>query len=119
MRENMRLYKSMPLRQVVDKSINEVLARCIFTSLTTFLAMFPMAIWGGPSVASFAIPMVFGVVIATSSSIFIAASILLFLGDWRARRRTQSTGNAASEENPGQLDVGTAVSSRPVPQEAS
>ena len=90
MRENLRLYKAMPLRQVIDKSINEVLARCIFTSLTTFLAMLPMAIWGGPTVASFAIPMVFGVVVATSSSIFIAAPILLFLGDWRARRQAQS-----------------------------
>lgn len=119
MRENMRLYKSMPLRQVIDKSINEVLARCIFTSLTTLLAMLPMAIWGGPTVASFAIPMVFGVVIATSSSIFIAAPILLFLGDWRTRRRSQSTGNAVAEENPGQLDVGTAVSSQPVAREAS
>jgi SecD/SecF fusion protein len=64
-----------------------VLARCVFTSLTTFLAVLPMAIWGGPAVSSFAVPMVFGVVVATSSSIFIAAPILLFLGDWRARRR--------------------------------
>jgi SecD/SecF fusion protein len=62
MRENMRLYKAMPLREVIDKSINQVLARCVFTSATTFLAMLPMAIWGGPAVASFAIPMVFGVV---------------------------------------------------------
>ena len=98
MRENLRLYKAMPLRQVIDKSINEVLARCIFTSLTTFLAMLPMAIWGGPTVASFAIPMVFGVVVATSSSIFIAAPILLFLGDWRARRQAQSI---ASKEGGG------------------
>jgi SecD/SecF fusion protein len=87
MRENMRLYKNMPLRQLIDKSINEVLARCVFTSMTTFLAVLPMAIWGGPAVSSFAVPMIFGVVIATSSSIFIAAPILLFLGDWRARRR--------------------------------
>jgi SecD/SecF fusion protein len=87
MRENMRLYKNMPLRQLIDKSINEVLARCIFTSMTTFLAVLPMAIWGGPAVSSFAVPMIFGVVVATSSSIFIAAPILLFLGDWRARRR--------------------------------
>ena len=93
MRENLRLYKAMPLREIIDKSINEVLARCIFTSLTTFLAMLPMAIWGGPAVASFAIPMVFGVVVATSSSIFIAAPILLFLGDWRSRRQALSADN--------------------------
>ena len=99
MRENMRLYKAMPLRELIDKSINEVLARCIFTSLTTFLAMLPMAIWGGPAVASFAIPMVFGVVVATSSSIFIAAPILLFLGDWRARRQANQVGSVSDAED--------------------
>ena len=49
--------------------------------------MLPMAIWGGSAVESFAMPMVFGIVIAASSSVFIAAPILLFLGDWRSRRR--------------------------------
>jgi SecD/SecF fusion protein len=48
--------------------------------------MLPMAIWGGSAVASFAVPMVFGIVVAASSSVFIAAPILLFLGDWRSRR---------------------------------
>ncbi|MBB6180258.1 protein translocase subunit SecD [Pseudorhizobium flavum] len=86
MRENMRLYKKMPLRELIDRSINETLARSLYTSATTFLAMIPMAIWGGSAVSSFAIPMVFGIVIATSSSVFIAAPILLFLGDWRTRR---------------------------------
>ena len=68
MRENMRLYKKMPLRELVDMSINQVLIRCIFTSATTVLAMLPMAIWGGSAVHNFAVPMVVGVVIATSSS---------------------------------------------------
>ena len=90
MRENMRLYKQASLREIIDMSINQVLTRCIFTSLTTFLAMLPMAIWGGGAVESFAVPMVFGVVVATSSSIYIAAPILLFLGDWRSRRRQPS-----------------------------
>ncbi len=88
MRENLRRFKAMPLRSVIDKSINETLARCIFTSVTTFLAVLPMAIWGGPAVASFAIPMLFGVVIAASSSIFVAAPLLMLLGDWRSRRGT-------------------------------
>jgi SecD/SecF fusion protein len=46
-----------------------------------------MAIWGGSAVSSFAIPMVFGILVAGASSIFIAAPILLFLGDWRTRHR--------------------------------
>jgi SecD/SecF fusion protein len=44
-----------------------------------------MAIWGGSAVSSFAIPMVFGILVAGASSVFIAAPILLFLGDWRRR----------------------------------
>jgi SecD/SecF fusion protein len=87
MRENMRLYKKMPLRELIDRSINETLARSLYTSVTAFLAMLPMAIWGGSAVESFAIPMVFGIVVAASSSVFIAAPILLFLGDWRTRRK--------------------------------
>ncbi|PZM12031.1 protein translocase subunit SecD [Rhizobium tubonense] len=87
MRENMRLYKSMPLREIIDKSINETLARSLYTNATAFLALVPMAIWGGSAVSSFAIPMVFGILVAGASSIFIAAPILLFLGDWRTRHR--------------------------------
>ncbi|KPF43536.1 protein translocase subunit SecD [Rhizobium sp. AAP43] len=87
MRENMRLYKSMPFRDLINLSINETLARSLYTSATAFLAMVPMAIWGGSAVESFAIPMVFGIFIAASSSVFIAAPILLFLGDWRSQRQ--------------------------------
>ncbi|WP_181703575.1 protein translocase subunit SecD [Chthonobacter albigriseus] len=86
MRENMRLYKAMPLREIIDLSINETLARSLYTSVTAFLSLLPMAIWGGSAVESFAVPMIFGIVIAASSSVFIAAPILLFLGDWRRRR---------------------------------
>jgi len=91
MRENMRLFKKMPFRDLIDRSINETLARSLYTSITAFLALLPMAIWGGSAVASFAIPMVFGVTIAASSSVFIAAPILLFLGDWRSRYRNKRT----------------------------
>jgi SecD/SecF fusion protein len=95
MRENMRLYKSMPLREIIDKSINQTLARSIYTSATAFLVMIPMAIWGGSAVNNFAIPMVFGIFIATSSSIFIAAPILLFIGDWRKKRAEHMVEQAA------------------------
>lgn len=87
MRENMRLYKSKSLREIIDMSINQVLVRCIYTSITTFLCMMPMAIWGGSAVHNFAVPMLFGIVVATSSSIFIAAPILLLLGDWWQHRK--------------------------------
>ena len=99
MRENMRLYKSMPLRELIDLSINETLGRSLYTSSTAFLAMLPMAIWGGSAVESFAVPMVFGIFVAASSSVFIAAPILLFLGDWRRSRakRSKETNNTPEE----------------------
>jgi len=98
MRENMRLYKSMPLREIIDRSINETLARSLYTNATAFLALLPMAIWGGSAVESFAVPMVFGILVAGASSIFIAAPILLFLGDWRRRHRAAlATTEAAAE----------------------
>ncbi|HKU94227.1 MAG TPA: protein translocase subunit SecD [Vineibacter sp.] len=85
MRENLRLYKKMPLRELIDLSINATLARSIYTSATAFLSMLPMAIAGGSAVDNFAIPMVFGIVVGASSSVFIAAPILLFLGEGRLR----------------------------------
>ena len=98
MRENMRLFKKMPFRDLIDRSINETLGRSLYTSVTAFLALLPMAIWGGSAVSSFAIPMVFGVVIAASSSVFIAAPILLFLGDWRNRHRNRAAAVKPSQE---------------------
>jgi len=86
MRENLRSLRKRPLREVIDLSINQTLTRSLYTSVTAFLAVLPLAIWGGTAVASFAVPMAVGIVIAACSSVFIAAPILLFLGDWRTRR---------------------------------
>lgn len=86
MRENLRSHRKHSLREVIDLSINQTLTRSLYTSVTAFLAVLPLAVWGGSAVASFAVPMAFGIVIAACTSIFIAAPILLFLGDWRARR---------------------------------
>ncbi|MEO8559767.1 MAG: protein translocase subunit SecF, partial [Rhodospirillales bacterium] len=85
-RENLRKYKSMPLRELIDKSINETLNRTVNTSLTVFLSTLPLALLGGKAIEDFAIVLLFGVVLATSSSIFIAAPILLFLGQNKLRR---------------------------------
>ena len=85
-RENLRKYKTMPLRELIDQSINETLNRTLGTSMTVFLASLPLALFGGASISSFAWVMLFGIVVGTSSSIFIAAPILLFLGENRLRR---------------------------------
>ncbi len=85
-RENLRKYKTMPLRDLVDQSINETLNRTLGTSGTVFLAALPLALFGGTALSGFAWIMLFGIVVGTSSSIFIAAPILLFLGERGLRR---------------------------------
>jgi preprotein translocase subunit SecD/preprotein translocase subunit SecF len=85
-RENLRKYKTLPLRDLIDLSINETLSRTLGTSMTIFLAALPLALFGPQSISDFAWVMLFGIVVGTSSSIFIAAPILLFLGEHRLRR---------------------------------
>lgn len=86
MRENLRKYKTMPLRDLIDLSINETLNRTLGTSMTVFLASLPLALFGGESISGFAWVMLFGIVVGTSSSIGIAAPILLLLGEHRLRK---------------------------------
>ncbi|MBL8670146.1 MAG: protein translocase subunit SecD [Alphaproteobacteria bacterium] len=100
MRENLRLYKAMTLRDLIDISINQTIGRSLFTSATAFLALLPMAAAGGTAVGSFAVPMLFGIAVAASSSIFIAAPILLFLGDRRFGRRGPGAHPAPAEAAP-------------------
>ncbi|MBR2657334.1 MAG: protein translocase subunit SecD [Loktanella sp.] len=90
-REHLRASGDTPLSEVIDRSLNQVLARCIFTSGTTLAALLPMAIWGGPAVAGFAWPMIAGVVIATASSLFVAGPVLV----WLAARSPAVTGAPA------------------------
>ena len=85
-RENLRKYKTMKLRDLIDLSINETLNRTLGTSGTVFLAALPLALFGGSALSGFAWIMLFGIIIGTSSSIFIAAPILLLLGEHRMRR---------------------------------
>ena len=81
-REHLAGGSDEPLADVIDRSLNQVLARCIFTSGTTLAAIVPMAIWGGPAVSGFAWPMIAGVTIATASSLFVAGPVLA----WFAQR---------------------------------
>ncbi|OLP53205.1 protein translocase subunit SecDF [Rhizobium rhizosphaerae] len=94
MRENLRKYKTMPFSELIDLSINQVVMRCIFTSVAILASLLPMAIWGGDPVKPFAWPMVFGVIVATTSSIYIGGPILLFLSRWWKDRETSRVGGA-------------------------
>ena len=95
-RENLRKYKTMPLRQLIDLSINETLNRTLGTSSTVFLASVPLALFGGESLSGFAMAMLFGIAIGTVSSIMIAAPILLLLGENRLRREVTAPVNTAT-----------------------
>jgi SecD/SecF fusion protein len=86
MRENLRKYKQMPLRDLVDLSINETLNRSIGTSMTLLLSALPLALFGGDTLSGFAWLMVAGIVIGTASSTFIAAPIVLFTGSKSLRK---------------------------------
>ncbi len=82
-RENLRKYKTMPLAELLDLSLNETLSRTTMTSLTTLLALFALYFFGGDVIAGFTFAMIWGVVVGTYSSIFIAVPVLL---RWQPRR---------------------------------
>ncbi len=79
-RENLRRYKQKPLDEVIDLSLNQTLPRTIMTSLSTMVALLALYIFGGEVISGFTFAMIWGVVVGTYSSIFIAAPVLIFLG---------------------------------------
>lgn len=79
-RENLRKYKRMPLGEVIDMSINEMLTRTIITSLTAVLALVALALFGGPTLYGLSIIMLFGIGVGTYSSIYIAAPVIMLWG---------------------------------------
>jgi preprotein translocase SecF subunit len=78
-RENLRRYKSMSLPDLLDRSLNETLARTLMTSLTTLIALGTLFVLGGPVIRDFTFAMIWGVLVGTYSSIFIATPLLLQL----------------------------------------
>ncbi|UJW73512.1 protein translocase subunit SecDF [Rhizobium sp. SL42] len=77
MRENLRRYKKMPLNVLIDISINQTLSRTVLTGSTTLLALLALYMFGGEVISSFTLAMLFGVLIGTFSSIYIAAPVLI------------------------------------------
>ncbi len=80
LRENLIKYKTMPLREVMNLSVNETLSRTLMTSVTTLIALIAMLIFGGDVIRGFAFAIAFGIIIGTYSSVFVAKNIVLFLG---------------------------------------
>jgi preprotein translocase subunit SecF len=84
-RENLRKFKVMPLGDLLNLSINDTLSRTVMTSGTTLIALFALFMLGGDVIRGFVFAMIWGIVVGTYSSVFVASKILLFLDvkrDW-------------------------------------
>jgi preprotein translocase subunit SecF len=93
-RETMRRYKSMGFIELINKSLNETLSRTILTVSTTALAVLSLLLFGGEVLRGFSIAMLWGIVVGTYSSLFIAAPLLYYI---RPRHVAAKQGAAASE----------------------
>jgi preprotein translocase subunit SecF len=96
-RENLIKYKKKDLKEVLNISINETLSRTFMTSATTLVALIALFVLGGDVIRGFVFAMIWGVIVGTYSSIFVASAILLWLGvkrDWT--KPTDTTGNQFS-----------------------
>jgi preprotein translocase subunit SecF len=80
LRENLQKYKTMPLRDVMNLSVNETLSRTLQTSITTMIALVAMLIFGGDVIRGFVGAILLGIILGTYSSVFVAKNILLFIG---------------------------------------
>lgn len=79
-RENLRKYKRMPLPELINLTINQTLSRTLVTSLTTLVAVLALFFLGGQVLRGFSFAMIFGIVVGTYSSIFVASPLLLVTG---------------------------------------
>ena len=94
-RETMRKYKTMDFRALINKSLNETLSRTILTVSTTALAVLSLLLFGGEVLRGFSIAMLWGIVVGTYSSLFIAAPLLYYI-----RPRRSSSSAKAAEDAP-------------------
>ena len=82
-RENFRKYKKKPVEEMLNISINSTLSRTLMTSLTTLLALLALVFLGGSIIRDFALAMIWGVLIGTYSSVYIASPVLIWVGAGR------------------------------------
>jgi preprotein translocase subunit SecF len=92
LRENLQKYKTMPLRDVMNLSVNETLTRTLMTSVTTLIALAAMIVFGGDVLRGFAVAIFLGIVFGTYSSVFVAKNIVLIIGlDRSEKAKTSGT----------------------------
>jgi preprotein translocase subunit SecF len=101
-RENMRKYRSMDMRALIDLSVNETLPRTVMTSITILLALGSLLVFGGPVLRGFTAAMMLGVIVGTYSSIYVSSSLLITLGlEPQLTDRKKPVGPAAGAERVG------------------
>ncbi|MBP1805549.1 protein translocase subunit SecF [Rubellimicrobium aerolatum] len=93
LRENLLKYKTMPLRDVMNLSVNETLSRTLVTAGTTLLALIPLLIFGGDVIRGFIFAMTMGVFIGTYSSVYVAKNIVLWIGLPRGDKAKKASAN--------------------------
>lgn len=96
LRENLIKYKVMPLREVMNLSVNETLSRTLMTSVTTLLALVSMLIFGGDVIRGFAFAITVGVILGTYSSVYVAKNIVLMIGLDRSDKPKTGSGQYAN-----------------------
>lgn len=80
LRENLQKYKTMPLRDVMNLSVNETLSRTLMTSVTTLIAVGIMMVFGGDVIRGFCFAIFVGIILGTYSSVYVAKNIVLMIG---------------------------------------
>ncbi len=80
LRENLVKYKTMPLRDVMNLSVNETLSRTLMTSVTTLIAVGSMMVFGGDVIRGFTFAIFVGIILGTYSSVYVAKNIVLIIG---------------------------------------
>lgn len=96
-RENLRKFKKRPLKEVLNLSINDTLSRTVMTSFTTLIALFALFVLGGDVIRGFVFAMIWGIVVGTYSSVFVASAILLRLGVKRDWSKTDGGGASGTQ----------------------
>jgi SecD/SecF fusion protein len=92
-RENLRKYKKMPIVELLDLSMNQTLSRTVLTGITSLMALGALWLFGGEVIRSFVFAMLFGIIVGTYSSIFVAGPLLILF-------KLRPGGNAPEEAEP-------------------
>ena len=97
-RENIRSMDAESTEEIINTSLNQTLGRTLITSLTTLLVLFSLFILGGELIKNFALALIFGVIVGTYSSIYIAANALIMMGLTKDHLKVEEAENA--DNNP-------------------